>query len=107
MLNEKEYLENLKFISDKYPDDEEIFEKLEILRDDFYNRPIEVYDKSDIYAESGEKWRDKFEDIREKYRERFFSTSSDEIKENQKEDIAFDNHSTEMSFDDLFEAHKA
>ena len=101
MVNKEELKASLKFIADKYPDDEEIFEKIESISD-FIDAERPEYDETDIIDDKGVKWREKYEDIRKKYRERFFSTP-EEAKEDQKDDIEYDTESTEKTFEELFE----
>lgn len=96
----------LASISEKTGDDDEIMESLRSIqtafdeRDAVVNDP--VYNESDVYDEDGVRWSEKYDNMKKRYRDRFFS-SIDEAIEDQEEDIEKDDSSTVTSFEELFE----
>ena len=62
----------------------------------------EVYGQTDVFDSDGVRWSEKYDNMRRRYRERFFS-SPDEAKDDQLEDIDKDDGSAEMTFESLFD----
>lgn len=112
-LTRDEYVELLKHISETGGDTDDMLEALKRLQDDFderegmlrelgESRDKETYTNDDVFDKDGVKWSEKYDDMRRRYRDRFFTTGTAVI-EAQEEDIEKDTDSTKMSYDDLFE----
>lgn len=112
-LTRDEYVELLKHISETGGDTDDMLEALKRLQDDFderegmlrelgESRDKETYTNDDVFDKDGVKWSEKYDDMRRRYRDRFFTTGTAVIEE-QDEDIEKDSDSTKMSYDDLFE----
>ena len=112
-LTRDEYVELLKHISETGGDTDDMLEALKRLQDDFderegmlrelgESRDKETYTNDDVFDKDGVKWSEKYDDMRRRYRDRFF-TSGSAVIEAQEEDIEKDTDSTKMSYDDLFE----
>lgn len=112
-LTRDEYVELLKHISETGGDTDDMLEALKRLQDDFderegmlrelgESRDKETYTNDDVFDKDGVKWSEKYDDMRRRYRDRFFTSGSAMI-EAQEEDIEKDTDSTKMSYDDLFE----
>ena len=106
MFSEEEYNEHLKKISDKMGDDDEALNLLEPLKDDFNERMKQKhYSESDVKDEDGTMWKDKFIEMKQKYKDRFFS-SAPVAKEEQEEDVEKDDNGGNVSFEQLFKARE-
>lgn len=112
-LTRDEYVELLKHISETGGDTDDMLEALKRLQDDFderegmlrelgESRDKETFTNDDVFDKDGVKWSEKYDDMRRRYRDRFFTTGTAVI-EAQEEDIEKDTDSTKMSYDDLFE----
>mgnify|MGYP001042292144 CR=1 FL=1 len=112
-LTRDEYVELLKHISETGGDTDDMLEALKRLQDDFderegmlrelgETRDKETYTNDDVFDKDGVKWSEKYDDMRRRYRDRFFTTGTAVI-EAQEDDIEKDSDSTKMSYDDLFE----
>lgn len=112
-LTRDEYVELLKHISETGGDTDDMLEALKRLQDDFderegmlrelgESRDKETFTNDDVFDKDGVKWSEKYDDMRRRYRDRFFTTGTAVI-EAQEEDIEKDSDSTKMSYDDLFE----
>lgn len=112
-LTRDEYVELLKHISETGGDTDDMLEALKRLQDDFderegmlrelgESRDKETFTNDDVFDKDGVKWSEKYDDMRRRYRDRFF-TSGTAVIEAQEEDIEKDTDSTKMSYDDLFE----
>lgn len=112
-LTRDEYVELLKHISETGGDTDDMLEALKRLQDDFderegmlrelgESRDKETFTNDDVFDKDGVKWSEKYDDMRRRYRDRFFTSGSAMI-EAQEEDIEKDTDSTKMSYDDLFE----
>lgn len=112
-LTRDEYVELLKHISETGGDTDDMLEALKRLQDDFderegmlrelgESRGKETYTNDDVFDKDGVKWSEKYDDMRRRYRDRFFTTGTAVI-EAQEDDIEKDSDSTKMSYDDLFE----
>ena len=112
-LTRDEYVELLKHISETGGDTDDMMEALKRLQDDFderegmlrelgESRDKETFTNDDVFDKDGVKWSEKYDDMRRRYRDRFF-TSGSAVIEAQEEDIEKDTDSTKMSYDDLFE----
>lgn len=112
-LTRDEYVELLKHISETGGDTDDMLEALKRLQDDFderegmlrelgESRDKETFTNDDVFDKDGVKWSEKYDDMRRRYRDRFF-TSGPAVIETQEEDIEKDTDSTKMSYDDLFE----
>lgn len=111
-LTRDEYVELLKRISATGGDTDEMLEDLKKLQDDYDEREgmlkelgeskdKTVYTDDDVMDKDGVKWSEKYDDMRRRYRDRFFG-SAYETKEDQLTDIEKDDRSTKMTFDELF-----
>ena len=109
-MTRDEYMSLIMEISELTGDNDDIMSKLDQLRTAYDMRETEtsitenetVYTDSDVMDSDGVRWSEKYDDMRRRYRERFFS-SPEEAKESQAEDIEKDDKSTQLTFDDLFE----
>lgn len=63
------------------------------------SRGESAVDAEDVSRETNDDWREKYEDIRRKYIERFFTTP-EEVKEEQTEDVKEDGEN--VSYETLF-----
>lgn len=110
MLSKDDFIERLRVVSDTSSDTEQVLNLIEELSNDFSERERIIdeysqktfYDDSDVFDEDGVRWSERYDDLRKKYRERFF-TSQEQIKEDQKEDLETDIKADEIRIDDLFE----
>lgn len=78
----------------------EILAEINSDRDEMEGR--EVYTQTDVFDSDGVRWSEKYDNMRRRYRERFFS-SPGETKDDQYEDIEKDDDSTQMTFESLFD----
>lgn len=78
----------------------EILAEINTDRDEMESR--EVYGQNDVFDTDGIRWSEKYDNMRRRYRERFFS-SPEEAKNEQYEDIDKDDDSTAMTFESLFD----
>lgn len=93
----------------KLAENEELMNSLTELRAAYEEQNIELerlrglprYEKSDVEDTDGIKWSEKYDNMRRMYRNRFFSSGSEAISD-QEEDVAKDDSSTKLTFDDLF-----
>lgn len=102
-MTKEEFKVKLDRIGEISGDNEEVLELLQLIssdRDELEAR--EVYNQSDVFDSDGVRWSEKYDNIRRRYRERFFS-NPEEVKRNQKEDVEKDEESMQMTFDDLFD----
>ncbi len=90
---------------DKFIEDTESMEKLKKVRDGIAELGTPKYNDSDVFDTDGKRFSEKYENTKRMYRERFFSTP-EEAKEEQDENIEFDNKSADIKFEDLFEARE-
>lgn len=115
-MTREEYIELLKHISETGGDTEDMLEALKKLQDDYDEREgmlkklgedkdKTVYTDEDVFAPSGKRWSEEYDDVKRRYRERFFSTP-EEAKENQEEDIKKDDKSTTISYESLFKTRE-
>lgn len=96
------YLERLTAIGEKIGDNDELLEMLQGLLSEYDADVIPpVYEESDVLADDGVKWRDKYDDLLRRHRERFFS-SGEEVVENIDEHVEEDDEEQAMSYEDLF-----
>lgn len=101
-MTKEEYNNKLKRISELSNDNEEV---MGIAREiqaelDSYNER-EYYEENQVYDTDGRLWAEKYQEVKKEYRDKFFSTPSEAI-ENQNNDLKKDNNSTNISFEDLF-----
>lgn len=101
-MTKEEYNNKLKRISELSNDNEEV---MGIAREiqaelDSYNER-EYYEENQVYDTDGRLWAEKYQEVKKEYRDKFFSTPSETI-ENQNNDLKKDNNSTNISFEDLF-----
>lgn len=99
-LSKDEYLNIIKKISERTGDNEEIMTDLRILSEN-YPEEVVKFKEEDVYSEDGVRWSEKYDDMRRRYRERFFS-GIEESKSEQLEDIEEDNKSSKKTYDELF-----
>lgn len=81
----------------------EILAEINTDRDEMEGR--EVYGQTDVFDSDGVRWSEKYDNMRRRYRERFFS-SPGEAKDDQVDDIEKDDDSTEMTFESLFDSRE-
>lgn len=101
-MTKEEYNNKLKRISELSNDNEEV---MSIAREiqaelDSYNEK-EYYEENQVYDTDGRLWAEKYQEVKKEYRDKFFSTPSEAI-ENQNNDLKKDNNSANVSFEDLF-----
>ena len=101
----KEIYSIIDEFGDKFVEDTESMEKLKKVRDGISELGTPKYNETDVFDSDGVRYSEKYENAKRLYRERFFSTP-DEAKEEQKENIEFDNKSADIKFEDLFEARE-
>lgn len=115
-MTRDEYVDLIKDISATGGDTDDMMEKLKRLQDDYDEREgmlkkldeykdKTVYNDDDVFDQDGVKWSEKYDDMRRRYRDRFFGTI-EEAKVDQAEDIKDDDTVTSMSFDDLFKTRQ-
>ena len=101
-LTKIEHDDILKKIAESGGETVDMLDDIQKLRDDFDEREG-MENLSDV---GGEKWKEKYEELRKKYIDRFFATPAEaekemkEAKKETKEDVKKD--SENLSFDDLF-----
>lgn len=98
----------LKQIAETGGDTENMLDLIQKLRDDYDERiGMENKIQEDETELGGEKWKEKYEELRRKYIDRFFATPEEakkdmyEVKEEAKEDVKRDGK--KVSFEELFE----
>ena len=98
MYSKEEFSEKIKKISEVANDNEDVMNELKELSDN----TTEVFDrlgqKEVETDEDGVSFKEKYEDLKRQYRDRFF-TNPKEVKENQDNDTENDG---EMDYDSLF-----
>ena len=99
-MDRNRFVDVLKTISEMGGDNEDLMGLLKELQDEYDSRG-ESYGKSDVYDDDGKSWKEKYEESRQRYRDRFFS-SGELAKQDQQEDVKKDSESGDISFDDLF-----
>lgn len=115
MTNEEVY-ELIRKISETGGDTDDMLEDLKKLKDEFDERDGMLkalaekadrteYTDDDVRDKDGVTWREKYDNERRRYRDRFL-TSEYEIKEEQVKDIFEDDTSNFKSFDELFETRE-
>lgn len=122
-MNREEYVDLLKKIAESGGDTDDMLEMLKRLQDDYderegmLRRDGETYDgenaqereevetrgytDADVMDKDGVRWSMKYDDLRRKYRDRFFTTE-EKIKETQDTDV-YEDSDVAMSYDELFE----
>lgn len=108
-MTREEFAAAIKEISELTGDNDAVMEKLVAVQNAFNeletpNAPL--YTEVDVFDNDGVRWSQKYDDMRRRYRERFFG-GIDEAKEEQIEDIEKDDAGTEMSFEDLFDSRES
>lgn len=88
----------LKNISAKSNNDEEILDIVENLTSDFDERITLEHENGD----NKEDYKTKYENMKQRYVDRFFSAKSEEIKEDVKEDAEKDDNAENITYDQLF-----
>ena len=96
MLTKDEFISILTNVSEKVGDSEEVMNDLKRIQEDFDERVEKAAEAFDV---DGVSYKEKYDNVQRRYRERFF-TSSEEVKEDQYEDIKKD--SSKLTFDSLF-----
>lgn len=115
-LTRDEYMQILERISETGGFTEAMLDDLQKLKDDYDEREgmlrVEdeasdktVYTDDQVYDTDGVSWRDKYDDMKRRYKARFFSTPL-EAKEEQIEDIASDSDSTTRTYEEIFETRE-
>lgn len=115
-MTRDEYIDVLKKISETGGDTEDMLENLRKLKDDYDEREgmlrelgerkdKTVYTDDDVYDSDGVRWREKYDDIRRKYRDRFFTTEERAISD-QREDIRSDDVTEFKTFSELFKTRE-
>ena len=87
---------------DRFAEDSDTMAKLKTIRDGISEISVPKYSDSDVYDADGVKFSDKYLNVKRLYRERFFSTPED-AKDDQEDNIEFDNKSADISYEDLFQ----
>lgn len=96
----KSKLDRLGELSQENDEVMEILAEIKTDRDEMEGR--EVYGQTDVFDSDGVRWSEKYDNMRRRYRERFFS-SPVEAKDDQVDDIEKDDDSTQMTFESLFD----
>lgn len=88
-------------ISELSGDNEEIMNTLAEIQQDDTDRggTTSNFSEADVQDKDGIKWQKKYEDMKEKYRKRFFSGSEQELDPEPEPD---GDNSEDITFDDLF-----
>lgn len=106
-LSREEYLNIIKSISERTGDSEDIMNDLRVLSDNYPEAEvISNYKEEDVFSSDGIKWSEKYDDMRRRYRERFFS-GVEEAKTEQMDDIEEDNKSVKNHMMSYFQTVKA
>lgn len=103
MLTAEERTAKFKRISELTGDNEEAMAELKAIQDDDAERAEtgSKYSDSDVIAEDGKRWSEKYEEMKTKYRDAFFSGA--ESKEPEITDPPEEDPAETISIDDLFE----
>lgn len=103
MIERERYVDMLKALSEKLNDNEESMNMLKEMQEDYDEREVGKIDESFIKDTDGITWKEKYEDMRAKYRDRFFSPPVEAV-ENVSEMVEpdIDEPKTDLTFDDLF-----
>ena len=106
-MTKEEFISALDRIGEISGDNDDVLEILATLstdRDEMEGR--EVYGQNDVFDTDGVRWSEKYDNMRRRYRERFFTDEGSVIKD-QVEDIEKDDDSTVTDFDELFEERES
>lgn len=113
-MSRDEFVELMKDIAATGGDTDDMLDKLKRVQDDFDEREgmlkelgegRDRFSDDDVMDKDGVKWSVKYDDMRRRYRDRFF-TSGEEVKESQNEDIAEDTERPDLSYEALFEGRE-
>lgn len=112
MRNKEEFKQLMMNISEKAGDNSEIMDLLKSAQDDYnaLSDSKSTYTDSDVMDTDGKKWSDKYSELRQQYRDRFFGGTGDDadgdpgpgrepVPPPDKDDPA------KVTFDDLFTEH--
>ena len=117
-MTREELLESIKIISEKANDDEEIMERLKEI--DNYIKEIElensktetsVYKQEEVFDTDGVSWKDKYIDVKNKYRDRFFNDTPEqsfinEVERRQDDTDKFVDDRSDITIEDLFKERR-
>lgn len=92
-MEREEFIEKLKEISALVDDNEAVMESLKEIQEG-------VLPWLDGEREENDEWKEKYEELKKKYRDRFFSGGSDDEEDEEEEE------KEEITIDDLFEEGK-
>lgn len=104
MLTRDEFVEIVKKISGEDPSDE-VFDMVERLTDDYDERNGQVtFTNEDVYADDGVAWREKYSQMRERYRKRFWGGPEDGGDSQDRGEIETETETTETTdeVEDIF-----
>lgn len=108
LLEKEDYEKRIKSLSDKVGMDDESLEMLGELKSDYDDRNTLIAEKDEIInASDGISFKDKYYDLCEKYKDRFFNTntSASEIKAGNQKDMETENDNRGgdlLSYESLF-----
>lgn len=104
-MTHEEYLKILDELAIGIAENEDAMEKLKSIRD--YGR--DAYRDEDVYDENRRRWRDRYDDMRQRYIKRFFGdpeTVEETIEERREERREEETGVEVKSIDELFEEEK-
>lgn len=111
MRNKEEFKQLMMDISEKAGDNSEIMDLLKSAQED-YNELSDsksTYSDKDVMDTDGKKWSDKYSELRQQYRDRFFGGSDEPDGDpgpgREPEPAPAKDDPTKVTFDDLFTEH--
>lgn len=97
------FVERLNAIGEKIGDNDELMEMLQGVLTEYDADVVpHTYEEADVMADDGVKWRDKYDDLLRRHRERFF-TSGAEVEGGVDEPVTEDDENQQLEFSQLFE----
>lgn len=108
-MTREEFTAAIKEISELTGDNDAVMERLAAVQNAFNELEapnVPLYTEVDVFDDDGVRWSQKYDDMRRRYRERFFG-GIEEAKDDQNEDIEKDDTATEMSFEELFDGRES
>lgn len=91
------FVERLNAIGGKIGDNDELMEMLQGVLNEYDTDVVPpTYEEADVMADDGVKWRDKYDDLLRRHRERFFTSGADEH-------VTEDDENQQLEFSQLFE----
>lgn len=118
-MDREQLLESIKIISEQANDNEEVMQKLKGIHDYVLLKENEIeelknknetneYKQEEIYDNDGISWKQKYSDMKDKYRNRFFSNDTpekaflNEVERRQEDTDTFVRERNDIRIDDLF-----